>query len=452
VGVNEEEKATLDFNVEAINSADVSTNINPKTFSKNTLGVFPEFNSSSIASGSPDDLKLYIKSIKLSNSEDDQEDETIFSDSTGKAITIHSGKVDISSLFEATVVPEACTLTNEERFVFENTNVIAFNENNGSVVLRAFEEENNGSITLNEIVSTITCPHASSAQIQVAAKTYSNIKIEFIRRAKIKGCVTATFSSTGTKAGIAGKHTYCTQTGKSTFDNSDTTNDDFEKNTSQVMDIDLKVLTGRTTDKTESFSITYPIVDGITLTEGSTSSLTMLFDLNRMLRYFNNGRIDNQAPNPSAPNTFTYFYTLDLERDNVAYAFVGKAGSIFGYKSVLEACDDLPMPVDRVCTSVENTVGLWMTSVYDKNDKHIKTTFMPDDDNAFTAIKGSTDRLVTPIVDNNGTIDINFQLSTDGNGTVFDFKHADNIEDKVGGVTFEGLQESYGQVYMQRKL
>jgi len=452
--------ATLSLNVEAANFLEnnsISPKIQLKKFSKSslksTIGNFPEFNSSSIISGAPEDIKLYIKSIKLSNSGDSQFDETIFSNTNGKAITVHSGTVDISSLFDANVVPEACTLLNGERFVYENSNVIAFNENTGTVTLKAYSEDANGNVTINNVVATIDCPHSNSAELQISAKSYSNIKIEYLKKAKIKGCLTGSFTDIGTKTGIAGTHTYCTQYGKNSFENDDTQNIDFEKSISEVMEVDLKILEGRGIDKTESFTISYPIPGGISLTAGSTTSLTILFDLNRMLRYFNNGRTDNQAPNPSAPNTFTYFYTLDLERDNVAYAFVGKAGSIFGYRSVLEGCTDLPMPTDRVCLNVNNTVGLWMTSVYDKDNNHIKTSFMPDDDNAFTTIKGSTDDITNPIVDLGGErVNIKYQLDSSTQGTIFNFKHSTNLDDKVDGVTFEGFQETYGQLYMQRKL
>jgi hypothetical protein len=78
---------------------------------------------------------------------------------------------------------------------------------------------------------------------------------------------------------------------------------------------------------------------------------------------------------------------------------------------------------------------------------------MPDDDNALTTIKGSTDNIVNPIVKLGGErINIKYGLDLNTQGTVFNFKHADNINDKVDAVTFEGFQEFYGQVYMQRKL
>ena len=461
VGNTEEpktKKATLSLTVDVSNAVEsngsvtIIPKVSQKAFFKNTLGAFPDYNSTSIVSGAPEDMRLYVKSIKLSNSGDDSLDESIFEDAEGKAIYIHSGKVDISALFKASVVPAECTLANEERSIYQGQNVIAFNANTGTVILKEYEE-NAGVVTINGIVATITCPHTNTTKIQVPAGSYRSLKIEFLRKAEINGCVTGTFSDVGTKVGIAGEHTYCTQAGKSTFDNDDTQNSDFETNTSSMMEVDLKVLEGRSTDKTESFTVAYPISDGITLTVGNTSQLTMLFDLNRMLRYFNDGRTDNQTPNPASPSNMTYFYTLDLKRDNAAYAFVGESGSIYGYRTVLEGCDDLPMPVDRVCTNIKNTVGLWMTTVYDKNNKHIKTTFMPDDNNAFTTIKGSTDNIENPIVElGGGRVNIKYGLDAATQGTIFNFKHANAVNDKVDGVTFEGFQETYGQLYMERKL
>ena len=457
VGNNEGDttkKATLSFTVDASNFLETkSSSSTQKAFYKSTTGAFPDYNSSSIASGAPDDLKLYVKSIKLSNSGDSQYDETIFQDNQGKEIYIHSGRVDISNLFEAEVLPAECFLVDGERTTYENQTVIASNDNNGTVTLNTFEEDE-GNITLGEVVKTTTCPNSNNRKITVSAGSYSLLKIEFLKRAKIKGCVTGNFTDIGTKNGIAGTHTYCTQTGKSTFDNDNTQNSDFETNTSTLMDVDLKITReGRTTNRTESFTIDYPIEGNITLTPGNTSELTMLFDLNRMLRYFNNGRVDNKAPNNSAPNTFTYFYTLDLEEDNTAYAFVGKTGSIYGYRTILEGCSDLPMPPDRVCVNVSQTVGLWMTSIYDKNNAHIKTTFMPDDDNAFSTIKGSTDNIENPINElGNGRFNIKYGLDRDTQGTIFNFKHATSINSKVEGVTFEGFKDTYGQLYIQRKL
>lgn len=78
---------------------------------------------------------------------------------------------------------------------------------------------------------------------------------------------------------------------------------------------------------------------------------------------------------------------------------------------------------------------------------------MPDDDNAFTTIKGSTDNITNPIVElGGGRVNIKYGLDAATQGTIFNFKHSDAVDDKVDAVTFEGFQETYGQLYMERKL
>ncbi len=422
--------------------------------------TFPTSEATSIASGQPDEMDIYIKSIKLKQK--DGPDRYIYKEDHPKPLTIHNGKVDISGLFQAQVSKKECFYDDHERITYDDKDALVLKEGNTTIIK---EHDENGTT-----LATFTCDITNTKEFNIPATSYTDVIVEYSRRAKIKGCVEATFSSYGTKEGIGGHHKYCTQADKSSFSGIVTQNSDFENKTPQLMDVDLKIIdNGVSTDPNETFEAYYTIPDGgITLQEGKKSDLTLLFDLNRMLRYFNDGRDDNQPTNPHAPTGMTYFFTLNLDRGAAAYAFVGEVGKIYGYKMVAQACSEDLQKVgdDYVCpeNAIGESVPLWMTSIYSQNGTHMVTNFMPDDNNDWTIVKGTASGEEAIRDNSDGTFDITYTLGTDEdgrevNGTILHFKHAQHVGDEVHGATFEGLSltnsmsdRPKGKIFALRKL
>jgi len=447
--------STLNLHISSASNTNNNSLKNKYINFKDDISII-ESNSSSIVSGMPEEMTIYIKSIKLDSQDDEIGEVSIFEDKNGKPVKINNGKVDISSLFQANIESKECFYSDNEFIIYNDIEAIVLNENNGTVIIKSYHIGDNNETIFDDTITEANCSVTDSQSISIPEGVYDSIRIEYFRRAKIKGCVDGVFEPYGTKDGIAGYHKYCTKYGKSTFEGINTQNSDFESNISQLMDIDLLVTNeGVTTDRTKTFDILYDIKGDIELKKGSTNDLTILFDLNRMLRYFNDGRIDNQPVNPNSPVDMTYFFTMDIR--DVSYAFIGKVGKIYGYKMTLEGCtiEDAPDNGTHICPDNidKNIVSLWMTSIYDQDNNHISTNFMPDDDDAWTVIKGSTNDIANPIIKNpDGTFNIIYTLGEGSNGTIYHFKHPNSVGSIVNGVTFTGFQNSYGRVYVIRKL
>jgi hypothetical protein len=129
----------------------------------------------------------------------------------------------------------------------------------------------------------------------------------------------------------------------------------------------------------------------LTAAEGPLT-LTLFFDLNRVLRFFNGEKFAIDAPDPAAPeyeeggdwdhgvnpgdpSDRAYFFAHSFMP---IAAFVGVEGRIEGYQSIYRG------PEDQMWT-----VRGWMSLVFDSAGELITGMLIGDDDNDFTVAKGA---------------------------------------------------------------
>lgn len=445
-------KGKIKIGIRAINSSTISTsNSRLRSISYPKLSA-NDFRSDSIASGPPDEFIIFITHMELVS--DDGDSRTIFDAPEGKPIKINGSQIDMSSLF---------------------TNYACVDDNGNPVELPDGQscpcglDEDNTPILLDE--TTGECPIEDSPEettppdgvMDVDTGTYIVLRVTYLRKARIKGCITGNFSDS---SNFPGTHTYCTRTSHSTFqDPPGGQNSDFENQTPELMDFDLlggdiDSTGGFTTDTTLSFQTEYPIKDKISIEKNETAQLTLLIDVNRILRFFNQGRSD-QAPMPALPANKSYFFTSIFESSG--FGFVGYPGSIKGYSFATVACTEATaIPSDHICNEQEGglIVTGWFTYVQASDGNPMLAYFQPDDDNTLTVLKGSNrtfvDNFYIPdpnliTTNSDGTLNIQFTLGIEGGGTVFGVNP--NIEiSESSEAYFEGLQNSYGILSFTREL
>ena len=120
-----------------------------------------------------------------------------------------------------------------------------------------------------------------------------------------------------------------------------------------------------------------------TLADSATPPvLTILFDLSRMLRFYDGGNtIAHGGVAPLDPGNYSYFFCHSAFPFSVA-SFLGPIGSIQGYATVFNY-------IDSIHGNELRGVKGWMTAIYSP-DKHILSAMLNgDDDNDFTIAKGS---------------------------------------------------------------
>lgn len=182
----------------------------------------------------------------------------------------------------------------------------------------------------------------------------------------------------------------------------------------------------------------------IDIVEGSNPTVTILFDLNRMLRFYNglNPDLGHGGVNPDDPTDKAYFFAHSVFLDSVGI-FIGDAGRIEGYKAIYVNYDD------HIGDGTQAGVEAWMTLVFDADDNFLSGHLIGDDDNALTVAKG---QISTYTVNVDGAVDFIYLLNH--NLTVYNlygFERQNNISDRSPTVvydsdnqagSFEGLGEA----------
>jgi hypothetical protein len=106
-------------------------------------------------------------------------------------------------------------------------------------------------------------------------------------------------------------------------------------------------------------------------------SLTLVFDLSRMLRFYNGCNLQHTGGvNPNDPANKAYFFCHSVFYGSVA-AFFGTPGQIQGYESVYN------------CTEGNCGVKAWMTIICNQAGNIISGILLGNDDNDFTIAKGN---------------------------------------------------------------
>lgn len=339
---------------------------------------FSGFVNGSIASGAPDEMSVSITKISLANSSTNSET-PIFSEPTGKPLTIEGSRVDISSFFtKIECLKEDGTIIEVPEGKTCKCGVTAAGE--------LIQQEETTDQTGAKVLS---CPPPKEGEIPPFAVLpveqtgdYDVLKIEYLNRGEASGCVSGKFAS--------GDATHCTKTGKD-LDAAAATIADFPA----TGPTPATIYWSKAGKGMNSFNKSYPIGSTISITADDEESpkLTFLIDRGRLLRFFTG--TTSQGPNPveGLPGSRAYFFSTVFE--DSTYVFVGQPGNIRGYRYAAYVAknktpsDSFPAAGSRSCTSNCSYVNGWMTIVEDKDGKPFAVSMMPDDDNSFTVSKGS---------------------------------------------------------------
>lgn len=191
----------------------------------------------------------------------------------------------------------------------------------------------------------------------------------------------------------------------------------------------------------DSFQITYD--RDIEVAEDSDRlTLTLFFDLNRVLRFFNGEKYDCEAPdpdseeydeggdwdhgvNPGDPSDKAYFFA---HSHFPIVVFAGEEGRIEGYETEYNVHDTI--------------VPGWMSLVFDPDDRFIGGELIGDDDNDLTVAKGT----IQEFSDNgDGTYDLFYDLDHgESRFYVDDFERQNTVGDRHIGTDNFWTDHEYG--------
>ncbi len=381
--------------------------------------TWPAFEPGSITSGPPDGIKITINKIMLSGKRNNEVvNTTILDHSDGIAVSVTEGVTDLSAL-----IAKAGASTD------------------------------------------------GSPEFKVATGEYDRVTVTFQRAASVKGCVAGDFNTMGHGvAGSDGLHTYCTKAALSSFDAVTPGPTEFEGGSSEWMAFDLITENFGKIKATDTFTIDYDIPGTLTVTKDAALDLTLLLDLNRMLRFYNQGRID-QGPNPSMPVNRSYFFNSIFSQSS--YVFLGKPGRIYGYEFRGEACTfNSWNATNSTCTMPQGeqakVVAAWLTIITDPTGKPILHSIMPDDDNTLTILKGSDREVAASYTagTSDSVVNLHYSLGKPELGKIRGFPvnlESTGVDQEITGLTFEahmdtnkcgsGTECDYqGPIYLRRKL
>ena len=411
--------------------------------------ILPSF---SIGSGAPDELILYVKRIKLTKSDgkDPKESDGVSGPVSFKQNhpalfpeeyrTIIEGMVgkeypSLDDLLSAAItagVPEDAVKSS----VGNNTGELPVGASpsgtdaNASTVAVLFESEEgkpvkiaNGAVDLSALASDAA---NGVAKFEIPEGEYDTLEILYRTKAEVKGCVkmlyecrrspgeTPQCEDTLPEDNIPGNKdlvgpvkskmlTYCTQSAKSVFAD-DSQNSDFLNKEPELMDFALGIDDkGDWKNPNHSFSASYRLPEALVIkADAEVPRLTLLVDMNRMLRFYNRGRVDS-GPNPAMSKTRAYFFT-SIFPDN-SYAFIGVPGKIYGFEMQANACRESSNdpaeqsslqgaydPATGKCNDGSTPAGrvpFWMTIITAGNGAPLYAITSPDDDNDLTITKGN---------------------------------------------------------------
>lgn len=361
------------------------------------VGDYPEYEASWGASGAPDSMTMYLKSIVLSTSE--------------------SG--DTATLYES-VDPDGDEIT-------------ISNANGGTVSLAALaaaiEANSDDDVEVD----------GDSIEAEVNTGTFNQLAITFRNEADITGCIEEAWAETanGTSGNSCDEAsneacnalasgTYKVCTGAATdattsevitiFDLVNTSGaaaansvtdqaqfSDYVATTAAETQVNLNI---RGTDDNfnpladATFNVDVPTVE---LEDGDNINLTLAFDMNLLLRFEANTRYQRGGNddgdfhplgnvmdelNDSKELDAAYFHTSYLT--DVMAVYIGEPGTVEGYEvtSCYQFRDNNGL-VDGDYRTVES----WMTMIFDTDDELVTGITTPKDDAGMVIVKGSINKL-----------------------------------------------------------
>lgn len=369
---------------------------------------YPAYEASYGASGAPDSMNLYLKSIVLS--------------------TQDSGKT--ATLFESTD-PDGDKIT-------------ISNANGGTISLAA----------LAAAIDAEVDDEGNTIEAEVNTGTFNQLAVTFRNEADITGCIEQAWAATpqGTSGNqcdetnneacnVLAAATYKVCTGAATdttssepitiFDLVDTGGAQQSGFTAQAQFSDYVAteaaetqvnLNIRDTEAGDNFS---PLADAtfnvevptVTLEDGGSVNLTLAFDMNLLLRFEGNTRYQRGNPDASQNGDFhplanvmaalnndkdldaAYFHTSYLP--DVMAVYIGEPGTVEGYEVL--SCYQFKDNSGNLVTGDFRTVESWMTMIFDTSGDLVTGITTPKDDAGMVIVKGSvnkTDATVRPSVNN----------------------------------------------------
>lgn len=286
---------------------------------------------------------------------------------------------------------------------------------------------------------------AGLGTLSIPAGNYTGVQLTFAEVGQVKGCIAGTFGTASTGAVCTGdipntstplssgqyeyvspfsptpyyyltdtgiststQYTFCTRHDKSYF-NAETAsgptsppgsittstpgyigfNSDFQPTVSsyfstlsdaEFVDIDLAAanFSGSTMAALKQGTVSITSANAFTVTTSGTT-LTLAVDMNRIFEFFANTRTDCNQPNPQMHTGTSYFFTTKFQATgngvptSAVSAFAGEIGSVEGYQ-VLDASQG---------------VAGWLTIFKDSSGNFLGGSMYEDDDNALTSMKGN---------------------------------------------------------------
>jgi hypothetical protein len=195
------------------------------------------------------------------------------------------------------------------------------------------------------------------------------------------------------------------------------------------------------TDVNETIVLAYPLLKAFEVKENEKIDLTMVIDMNRLLRYEtgatnNSWGPEKNRPSENYPSVRNPSFFFDSTFRGSAFVFAGKPGGVYGYEVLSLVCPDAFHDAANFrCDDPNSTtigednyfaVETWMTIITDGTGAPLSLLIQPKDDTRLTTLVGSHTRdsqWVFPSTDGK-TADIRYGLGDNFLGTLFGFPAA----------------------------
>lgn len=430
------------------------------------------FRNRSIASGTPDELRITVTEMALKTAEGSSV--PIFIDDAGKILSIRSGYVDLSDLFT------------KIECLDDNGNIIPLDEGQTCECGMNADRELIQKVTVDprtgEEFDQPSCPSVQPGDKPGVATavvsqlgTFSSLSMRIKSKGLVKGCVAGHFMYKVADNADDKVHTFCTQADKSLYTSGKDsfTNSDFESvnnsKPAEFMDfaLDPSAADYQTQD---SIYLTFPIAGGVVIDGETAPQITLGVDLGRVLRFdglFADHPREEQGKIQSEGARF-----FPLLPASYQFVFVGKPGQVFGHRwhgAAQVVNTSAEVPADRTCIASNpdgcHMIAGWMTTIFQGDGSPIAFNVMPDDDNALTVLKGgnfSGDIFDTEVFTKKSDLiyDVDYGISSVGSqgltGTVYGIdysKAVDSTQDLTfSTTTMTNNKFAFGKLTFERAL
>jgi hypothetical protein len=223
----------------------------------------------------------------------------------------------------------------------------------------------------------------SDITLDLVETDITKVVLYFDNAAKIKGTLTAKFNMASGSSYTEQTKIFNTKAAYAydsfTHTGGDTSYTSFEGGSAEEASVSLSL--GGSSEYT---MVEIPVLNGTI--DAAHAKLTILVDLNRMLRFYVGlNTLDHGGVNPDDPANKAYFFCHSVFSNSIA-AFIGDAGSIQGYQTSY-ASYEINTPIGAPGVTPAGVPG-WMTLIYDAGGNLLSGMLIGDDDNSLTIAKG----------------------------------------------------------------